>query len=80
MKAEIYVTCKQGILDPEGNAVRKALNSIGFDSVGSVRFGKYIEMEFADVDKAEAEKLTEEACRKLLANQNTETYRFEIVE
>ncbi len=80
MKAEIYVTCKQGILDPQGNTVRKALNSIGFDNVTGVQFGKYIEMEFKDIDKSEAEKLTDDACRKLLANQNIETYRFEVIE
>jgi len=80
MKAEIYVTYKDGILDPEGNTVRKALKSIGIKKVEMVRFGKYIEMEFDGATRAEAEKLADDACRKLLSNHNTETYRYEIVE
>ncbi|NQU66893.1 MAG: phosphoribosylformylglycinamidine synthase subunit PurS [Candidatus Marinimicrobia bacterium] len=80
MKAKIYLTYKEGILDPEGNAVKRALKSIGFNSVDTVQFGKYIEMTFTGVSKEEAEKLTDEACRKLLANPNTQSYRFEVAE
>ncbi len=80
MKAEIYVTYKEGILDPEGNTVRKALGSIGIDGIESVSFGKYIEMTLNVKSREEAEKKTEEACKKLLANHNTETYHFKIVE
>ncbi len=80
MKAKIHVTYKKGILDPEGNTVRRALKSMGFEPVASVQFGKYIEMVFDGVSREEAETLAEKACRKLLANPNTETYTFEIVE
>lgn len=80
MKAKIYLTYKEGILDPEGNAVKRALNSIGFDSVDSVQFGKYIEMTFHNVSFEEANRLTDEACRKLLANPNTQSYKFEVVQ
>ncbi len=80
MKAKIYVTYKDGILDPQGNTVGKALRSIGFNEVNTVQFGKYIEMTFNGTTKEQAEKLTEEACKKLLANHNTEKYRFEVAE
>ena len=80
MKAKIYIKYKEGILDPEGNTVKRALKSMGYESLESVQFGKYVEMIFKDASKEETEKLTEEACRKLLANHNTESYSFRIVE
>ena len=79
MKAKIYITYKDGILDPQGNTVSKALVNIGLEKVDSVLYGKYIEMTFSGVTKEEAEELTDQACRKLLANHNTEKYRFEVV-
>tara|TARA_B100001250_G_C19429682_1_gene626921 strand:- start:332 stop:577 length:246 start_codon:yes stop_codon:yes gene_type:complete len=80
MKAKIYISYKDGILDPQGQTINHALNSIGIDKINSVRMGKYIEMDFAGISKAEADKITEESCRKLLANPNTETYKYELVE
>ncbi len=80
MKAKIYISYKEGILDPEGNISRKALNNIGLPEVKDVRFGKYIEMTFNGITKQKAEELTKTACEKLLANHNTETFKYEIVE
>ncbi len=80
MKAKVFITYKDGILDPEGNTVCKALQNIGLDKIDTVQFGKYIELTFSDADKTEAEILTDAACRKLLANHNTEQYRFEVVD
>ena len=80
MKAKIYISYKDGILDPQGKTIGHALDSIGIKKINSVRMGKYIEMEFNDISKDEASKITDESCRKLLANPNTETYTFEIVE
>ena len=80
MKAEIYISYKQGILDPQGKTVSHALNAIGIKKINSVRIGKYIELEFNGVSKEQASKITDESCRKLLANPNTETYTFEIKE
>lgn len=80
MKAKIYISYKEGILDPEGNVSRKALNNIGLSEINDVHFGKYIEMTFNGVTKEKAEELTRKACEKLLANHNTETFKFEIVE
>ena len=80
MKAKIYISYKDGILDPQGQTISHALDSIGIKKINSVRMGKYIEMEFNGISKEEASKITDESCRKLLANPNTETYNFELVE
>jgi len=78
VKAKVHVTLKNGVLDPQGKAVEHALDSLGFSGVDAVRQGKYIEIDLADGDKAEAEKNVEEMCKKLLANTVIENYRFEI--
>ncbi|MDP6570417.1 MAG: phosphoribosylformylglycinamidine synthase subunit PurS [Candidatus Marinimicrobia bacterium] len=80
MKAKIYISYKEGILDPQGQTVNHALDSIGIKKIHSVRMGKYIEMEFNGISKDKAGEIADESCRKLLANPNTETYSFEIVE
>ena len=80
MKAKIYISYKDGILDPQGQTISNALDSIGIKKINSVRMGKYIEMEFNGISKDEASNITDESCRKLLANPNTETYKFELVE
>ena len=80
MKAKIYISYKEGILDPQGQTIEHALDSIGIKKINSVRMGKYIEMEFNGISKDEASNITDESCRKLLANPNTETYKFELVE
>ena len=78
MKAKIYISYKEGILDPQGQTINHALNSIGISKINSVRMGKYIEMEFEGISRSEADKITDESCRKLLANPNTETYSYTI--
>ena len=80
MRAKIYVKYKQGILDPEGSTVASALDSMDIKDIDSVSIGKYIEMKLKNTSKAEAEKVVDESCRRLLANPNTETYSFEIIE
>ena len=65
---------------PADEAFNHALNSIGINKINSVRMGKYIEMEFNGISKDEADKITDESCRKLLANPNTETYKYELTE
>ena len=80
MKAKIYISYKEGILDPQGKTVNHALDAIGIKKIDSVRMGKFIEMEFSGISKDNASEITDESCRKLLANPNTETYTFEKVE
>jgi phosphoribosylformylglycinamidine synthase len=78
MKAKVYVTIKENVLDPQGTAVQGALHTMGFAEVGSVRIGKYLEIELETNDKAEAEARVRTMCEKLLANVVVEDYRIEL--
>tara|TARA_Y100000590_G_scaffold275615_1_gene309471 strand:+ start:2719 stop:2961 length:243 start_codon:yes stop_codon:yes gene_type:complete len=78
MKAKIFISLKEGILDPQGSTVNKALDSVGIDSINSIRMGKYIEMEFSSKDKDQISSIVKQSCNKLLVNPNTETYTFSI--
>tara|TARA_B100001750_G_scaffold196947_1_gene169359 strand:- start:93 stop:335 length:243 start_codon:yes stop_codon:yes gene_type:complete len=80
MKAKVYINYKEGILDPQGSTVKKALDSMGYKGMEEIRIGKLIEIYFNGVSKDKAEELTDTACRKLLANPNTESYTFKIEE
>mgnify|MGYP006222076073 CR=1 FL=1 len=80
MKAKIYIKYKDGILDPQGKVTGKALKSIGVEGIEDLTIGKYIEMNFNNVSKKQAEIIADESCRKLLVNPNTQTYNFEIIE
>ena len=80
MKAKVYISYKEGILDPQGKTVGNALQTMELNGISDVRIGKYIELVFDGVSKEEALVLTEESCKKLLANPNTETYKFELEE
>jgi len=79
-QARIYVTLKQGILDPQGNAVQGALASLGYQNVEEVRVGKYLVLSLAHSDRAEAEKEVREMCARLLVNPVIEDYTFELQE
>lgn len=78
MKARIYVTLKQGVLDPQGSAVARALGNLGFSGVKDVRQGKYIEIALTEKNKKKATEAVESMCKKLLANTVIESYRFEL--
>lgn len=80
IKATVYVTIKEKVLDPQGNAVRGALHAIGFSEVGKVRVGKYMELELNTSDKREADRQVKIMCEKLLANTVIEDYRYELAE
>ena len=80
MKAKVHVTFKEGVLDPQGKAVRNALAALGFDGVNRVRQGKYIELELEESDPARARENVENMCRQLLANTVIETYAIDIAE
>jgi phosphoribosylformylglycinamidine synthase len=69
---------KTGVLDPQGEAIRHALGSLGFQGVSGVRQGKVIELDLAATDKAAAEAEVKAMCEKLLANTVIESYRIEI--
>jgi phosphoribosylformylglycinamidine synthase len=78
MKARVYVTLKSGVLDPQGQAVARALGRLGFAEVKDARIGKFIEMQLAD-DVKDVEGHLKQMCEKLLANTVIEEYRYEIV-
>jgi phosphoribosylformylglycinamidine synthase PurS subunit len=78
--ARVYITLKPVVNDPQGLTIRGGLHSLGFDLVESVRAGKYLEIRLDGADKAAAEAQVTEMCRKLLANQVIEDFRFEIEE
>ncbi|MEO0781703.1 MAG: phosphoribosylformylglycinamidine synthase subunit PurS [Pseudomonadota bacterium] len=78
MKARVHVMLKNGVLDPQGEAVRHALGSLGFDGVEGVRQGKVIELDLTETDKAKAEASVKDMCEKLLANTVIESYSVEI--
>ncbi len=78
MKARVHVSLKSGVLDPQGEAIRHALGSLGFGGVESVRQGKLIELELSETDPAAAEAEVKRMCEALLANPVIESYRIEI--
>jgi len=78
MKARVFVTLKNGVLDPQGKAIGHALNSLGFASVGDVRQGKVIDLELEESDRARAKAEIEKMCEKLLANTVIEKYEIEL--
>ena len=75
MKATVTVMLKTGVLDPQGEAVKSALGTLGFDGVDAVRQGKVIELDLAD---GTTEADVTEMCEKLLANTVIESYRVEL--
>ncbi len=77
-QAKVYVTLKQGVLDPQGKAIEHALKSLGYDQLQGVRLGKYLEVKLAAGSQDKARQQLDEMCRKLLANPSIEDYRFEI--
>ena len=79
MKARVTVMLKTGVLDPQGEAVRHALGSLGFQGVNGVRQGKVIELDLAESDTAKAEAAVKAMCDKLLANTVFESYRVELL-
>lgn len=78
MKARVFVTLKNGVLDPQGKAIGHALNNLGFGSVGDVRQGKLIELELNEKDESKARANIKEMCEKLLANTVIEKYEIEL--
>ena len=79
MKARIFVTLKNGVLDPQGKAIGHALNGLGFSAVGEVRQGKVIDLELAERDETKARASLKEMCDRLLANTVIEKYDIELM-
>jgi len=79
LKVNVYITLKKEILDAQGLVIKKAIKQIGYENVGEVRFGKFIQMEIDDSGKTESEikKEIDYLSDRLLANPNIENYRYE---
>jgi phosphoribosylformylglycinamidine synthase len=80
MRVRIYVSLKQGVLDPQGKAIERSLHTLGYAEVRDVRTGKCLELEVDESSRSAAEARLRQMCEKLLANPVIEDYRFEIVE
>ena len=78
MRAKIFISYKNGVLDPQGKAVERSLHTLGYQEVRDVRMGKYLEVELDAASRETAETRLREMCDKLLANPVIEDYRFEI--
>ena len=74
MKARIHVRLKDGVLDPQGAAIGRALAQLGFLGVGEVRQGKMIELQLDDTEPGAAEARVRAMCERLLANPVIETW------
>lgn len=79
MRARVHVMLKTGVLDPQGEAVRHALGTLGFAGVEAVRQGKVIELDLAETDRAAAETAVKAMCERLLANTVIERYEVELI-
>ncbi len=80
MRVKVFVSLKQGVLDPQGKAVERSLHALGYGEIQDVRMGKYLEFDINASSRGAAEVRIREMCDKLLANPIIEDYRFEIQE
>jgi phosphoribosylformylglycinamidine synthase len=80
MRVKIFISLKQGVLDPQGKAIEHSLHTLGYREVRDVRMGKYLDVDVEAASRAAAEARVREMCDKLLANPVIEDYRFEISE
>ena len=76
-KAKIHISLKPGVLDPQGKAIKNALESIGFEGIENVRQGKFIELEIKQPNNSKTKEYIEDMCEKLLANTVVETYKID---
>jgi phosphoribosylformylglycinamidine synthase len=80
MKARVYVTMKTSVLDPQGQTVRAALQSMGHGMVQDVRQGKYFELDLQSSDRAAAASELDQISREILSNPVIEEYRVELLD
>ncbi len=78
MKAKIYVTLKNGVLDPQGSAILNSLKNLEIDNISSIRQGKFFEVELNEKSVEVANDTLKKACEGLLSNMVIENYKFDI--
>ena len=79
-RARVDVRLDANVNDPQGNAVREGLHSLGHDDVSGVRIGKIVELTLRAADEAAARERVERMCHELLANPIIESFRIEMTE
>ena len=79
MKARVTIMLKDGVLDPQGEAIKQALTSLEYNNVNSVRQGKVIDLEFSETSEKAALDSIQEMCEKLLANTVIENYQIKLL-
>lgn len=77
-QAVVYVKLKDGVLDPQGSTIKRALAEMGYKGIEEVRSGKVFEITLNSRNKEETEQLLDQICKKLLANPVIEKYNFEV--
>ena len=81
MKAEVFVTLKRGVLDPQGKAIHHAIETVGYDGIADVRQGKYFEIELGDgLSQEQVRAELDRIAKDILSNPVIEDYRLEISE
>ena len=78
MKAKIVITPKRAVVDPQGKAVRNALEQMGYHGIHAVHVGKYLEIELNGADPETARRQLDEACHRFLSNPLIEDYKLEL--
>lgn len=79
-QASVYVTLKKSVLDPQGDTVKHALSSLGFDGVDNVRVGKFLEVKLKEKSEAQARTKLDQMCHKLFANPVIEEFCYDLEE
>ena len=79
MKARVTIMLKDGVLDPQGEAIKQALTSLEYNNVNSVRQGKVIDLELSENSEKAAIDSIQEMCEKLLANTVIENYEIKLL-
>ncbi len=77
LKVRVLIRPKEGILDPQGQAVERALPALGYEDVSNVHVGRLVELEVLDEGQADVKQRVEEMCERLLANPLIESYEVE---
>ena len=79
MKVVVNISLKEGVLDPEGQAIKTSLSNLGFKNFSDVRTGKQIILNFEKIDENEAILATKKMCEDLLVNTVIETYIINVL-
>ena len=77
-RVEVFIQLKPGLLDPQGETLKHALESLGHEGVSELRVGKWITFRMDESDRAAAEREVEEMCEQLLANPVIESFEYRL--